>query len=115
MYKRTTLNKGKTQKKQKNEHNRVRDIIVNFRMSKAERESLDNRIKLSGMVKQDYMIKSSLYQQICVVGNKRVFEEMEKQLKEIYTVIVNSENLQNVDQVKLESLRTIAEIIAGFN
>lgn len=115
MYKRETLLKVKAVKKKKNEHNRKRDIIVNFRMSPLEREELDNRIKLSGMVKQNYMIKSTLYQQICVVGNKKVFAEIKDQLAVIQEEMMKAKSWNDLDIVKLESLRTIAEIIAGLN
>lgn len=114
MFKRATLSKGTTQKKKKDEHCRKRDIIVNFRMSSKEREELDNRIKLSGMVKQDYMIKSALYQKICVVGNPRVFDEIKIQLEEIQEHMKKAKSWDDVNEVKLVTLKTIAEIVASL-
>jgi ribonucleotide monophosphatase NagD (HAD superfamily) len=115
MYRRETLVKAQTKKKKKNEQNRKRNIIVNFRMSPEEKEELENRIKLSGMVKQNYMIKSSLHQQICVVGNQKVFEEIKKQVFEIQEEMRKAKSWEEVDLVKLESLRMIAEILEGIN
>ncbi len=114
MYKRERTLILKKEKGKKNEHNRKRSIIVNFRMSKEENEILHNRIKLSGMKKQDYMIRSSLQQKIVVVGNKRIFDEIESELYMIYDEIKQLEKVDNLDLIKIEKLRTIAEIINGF-
>lgn len=55
-------------KKKKDEHNRKRDVIVNFRMSPEERAELEQRILMSGMKKQDYIIRSSLEQKLEIVA-----------------------------------------------
>lgn len=109
MYRRNSLNKGMKDNKI---YNRKRSVIVNFRMSPTEKEILDNRIKLSGMMKQNYMIKSCLHQKICVVGNKKVLDEIKRQLIEINDNINKAESWGDVDNVKLESLKMIAEIIS---
>lgn len=105
-----TVNK---EKKKKNERNRKRDIIVNFRMSKEEKQVLNDRIRLSGIKKQDYMIRSSLYQQIVVVGNKRIFDEVKLELIELCNEIKKLEQVDNFDVVKIEKLRTIVQIVYG--
>ena len=58
-------------KKKKNEHNRLRDIIVNFRVSPKEKAVLDARIAATGMGKQDYYRQSCLFQKILIKGNIR--------------------------------------------
>lgn len=47
IYRRTTQ-LGGTPPKKKNEKNRVRNIIMNFRVSPHEKELIDARIKLTG-------------------------------------------------------------------
>lgn len=39
---------------------RWRNVIVSFRMSPEERDDLNVRVKLSGLTKQDYVIKRLL-------------------------------------------------------
>lgn len=53
MYKRP---RAEAKPKKKDEHNRKRDIIVNFRMFPEKRAELEQRILISGKNKQDYMI-----------------------------------------------------------
>ena len=57
-----------TPKKKKNEKNRVRNIIMNFRVSPQEKELIDARIALSGLPRAEYFISSCLYQSILVKG-----------------------------------------------
>lgn len=112
MYKRKSSEKLSKQTKRKTEHNRKRNVIVNFRMSPHEKEMLDNRIKLSGMQRQNYMINSVLYQKIITVGNIKTFEEIWKFLLDIQKDLNNSNII--IDDVKVSSLKTICEIISGL-
>lgn len=99
---------------QKPERNRKRSLIVNFRMSPEEREALESRIVLSGLHKQDYLIRSSLYQKIVVVGNERMFASFEKQLEEIQFRLSEISELSRVSISDTVSLRTICEIMEGL-
>ena len=111
MYK---IQKKKAVKKKKNEHNRKRDIIVNFRMSPMERAELDERVRLSGRKKQDYMIQSSLYQKLVVVGDQRMFLSLQESLTEIEKESKRVVSADSVDMEKIAALRTVAEIIHGL-
>ena len=42
---------GGTPKKKKNEKNRKRNVIMNFRVSPAEKEAIDARIAMTGLSK----------------------------------------------------------------
>ncbi len=53
--------------KLKVDNNRKRNIIVNFRMSPEEKSLLEEKIALSGLNKQDYMIQMSIT--IALAGN----------------------------------------------
>lgn len=99
---------------QKEEKNRRRCLIVNFRMSPEERKALDERIRLSGLRKQDYMIRSTLYQKIVVVGNEKMFADVVKLLEKIQEELhrINENSEIKVDM--LVPLRTICEIMEGL-
>ena len=77
-------------KKKKNEHNRLRDVIVNFRVSPKEKDVLDARIAATGMSKQDYYRQSCLYQKILVKGNIRTFAAIRREVLDIDEVEVSA-------------------------
>lgn len=102
---------GDTPQKKKNEKNRKRNTIMNFRVSPQEKELIEARIKLLGMPKAEFFIESCLYQKVLVKGNIRTFTEIKNQVKEIGDVVNKNPNLEDLDPVQTESLRTILEIL----
>lgn len=100
--------------KQKKEKNRKRCYTISFRVSPIERDELYSRIRLSGKTKQDYMIKSMLYQKIVVVGNNNVFNELKTELKMIGDRLKNIDSIKDIEEEKVFNLKTILEIIKGL-
>ncbi len=98
-------------KKPKNEKNRKRNTIMNFRVSPEEKELIEARIKLLGLPKAEFFIESCLYQKLLVKGNIRTFTEIKNQVKEIADVVNNNPNLGDLEPAQAESLRTILEIL----
>ena len=108
MYKRPRL---KAQpKKKKDEHNRKRDIIVNFRMSPEERAELEQRILISGKKKQDYMIQSSLEQKLEIVANRKMLMDIQHRMDEIETELKRVVSADAVDMEKLVGLKSLIEL-----
>ena len=95
--------------------NRWRSLNVGFRMSPEEAKELDDRVKLCGMQKQDYLIQSALYQQITVRGHKAMYDEFRKQLQHIEQELIQIEKVSDMDVELLTPLRTILEIMAEVN
>lgn len=95
--------------------NRKRDIVVGFRVSKEEQEKLNDRIRLCGYTKQDYLIKSALMQRLIVVGDRKVLNEFKKQLNSIEEELKRIENISEFDEVSFENLKTILEIMRELN
>ena len=102
-------------KKKKDEHNRKRDIIVNFRMSPEERQELGQRILLSGMKKQDYMIQSSLEQKIEVVANRKMLLDIQRRMDVIEAELKRVVSADALDMEKLAGLETIVELFQAVN
>lgn len=98
-------------KKKKNEHNRLRDVIVNFRVSPKEKAVLDARIAATGMSKQDYYRQSCMYQKILVKGNIRTFAEIRRSVLELSEKIDKNPDLTSLDPVDAERLKTILDIL----
>lgn len=108
MYKRA---RAKAQpKKKKDEHNRKRDIIVNFRMSPEERAELEQRILMCGKKKQDYMIQSSLEQKLEIVANRKMLLDIHHRMDVIEAELKRVVSADAVDMDKLAGLKSLIEL-----
>ncbi len=96
-------------------HKRWRNITVAFRMSQPEREELRRRVKLTGKTTQDYLIRSSLNQQIVVVTNKKVIDEILIRLSVIEEELKKWTDRNDIDDVTLYEIRTILEIVNAMH
>lgn len=83
-------------------------------MSDDELHELEKRIALSGRQKQDYLIKSTLYQKSVVVGNQVQFEKLKQTLNEIAVELKRIEQAEDATIDLLSPIRTAVEIINSF-
>ena len=102
-------------RKLKIDKNRKRNIIVNFRMSPEEKSLLEEKIVLSGLNKQDYMIQMSLNHSVEVFGNIRVFDELKEKLRVLEEYFENVNLDCDMDENKLELLAYILEMFETVN
>lgn len=63
---------------------RWRHKTVAFRVSQEESEQIDRMVRLSGLTKQDYIIRRLQCQDIVVQGNPRVYKALRDQMLQIY-------------------------------
>lgn len=112
IYRRPTQTAG-AEKKKKNEKHRTRNVIVNFRVSPAEKALIDARIAATGMTRSDFFIQSCLYQKILVKGNIRTFTEMGKAISDITDEVNLKHDLLALEPEQAETLKTIIEILNG--
>ena len=110
IYRRSTQ-LGDTPRRKKNEKNRVRNTIMNFRVSPKEKKLIEARISATGMPKAEFFIQSCLYQAILVKGNIRSFAEIDRRLAEIAAVLEENSDLTDLDPEQAETLKTILEIM----
>ena len=96
--------------KVKDEHNRWRNKIVAFRMSPEEAEKLDRFVKISGLQKQEYLIRRVLQKEITVVGSIRTYKMLRNELRET----VRIETGQSVDDDLLDVIRQINTTLYGM-
>ena len=102
-------------RKPKVDKNRKRNIIVNFRMFPEEKSLLKEKIALSGLNKQDYMIQMSLNHSVEVSGNIRVFDELKTRLKMLEEYFKNVNLDCDIKENKLELLAYILEMFETVN
>lgn len=113
IYRRETLfSDGKSERK--SDYERKRNVIVNFRTTEEERQMINKRIELSGLPKQDFFIASCMHQSINVMGNIKTFDAIRKEMRVIDEHLRSIEIADELDFEKLESLRTILEILDSF-
>ena len=100
--------------KTRDKHNRVRNKIVAFRVSPEESEDLDIRVKLSGLTKQDYIMRRLTERDIVVQGNTRVFKALRNQMSSILDELKRIESDGCINDDLLETLRLVATTYNGM-
>ena len=98
----------------KNEKNRKRSVIVNFRVTPEEKQFIDERIVLSGLARAEFFINSCMHQKIVTFGNVRTFDEIKRKLAGIDRHLQQIEKSEELDIEVLESLRMILEMFDGL-
>lgn len=58
-----------------------------FGMNSYEKATIEERVKVSGMKKQDYIVRSCIYNHVCVVGKKETIEIIRSEMKEMSLVL----------------------------
>ena len=64
--------------------NQHKKPTISFRVSDAERKEIEARILASGMKKQDYFVRSCIYNRICVVGKKETIYPLVQTMNALY-------------------------------
>ena len=113
IYRRDNLVSGVVPKK-KNEKNRKRSVIVNFRVTQEEKQLIDERIALSGLPRAEFFIQSCMNQKVITFGNVKTFDAIRKKLLVIDEHLQAVQKSEELDLEILESLRMILEMLAGL-
>ena len=98
--------------KNRDEHNRWRNITVGFRVSPEENELLNRAVALSGLPKQEYCYRRCMNRDVVVQGNPRVFKALRNQLAEVLTELQRIEAGGGVNDELLDVI--IADILGGL-
>lgn len=93
---------------------RWRNKTTSFMMSPEERADLDIRISLSGLTKQEYMVRRLLERDIIVQPNSRIYKALRNQMTEILNELRRIENGAGVDDELLATIKTVAETYNGL-
>ncbi len=92
---------------------RLRSKIISFRMSEEEAGLLDTKVLLSGLTKQDYIIKRLTDKNIVVVGNPRVYKALKDELDMILKEL-KSVGSDSITDEMLETIQLIAITLRGM-
>ena len=80
-------------------------------MSNEEVKLLDNLVSLSGLTKQDYIIKRLLCKDVVVVGNTRVYKALKNHMEQIFTELKRLSTIQEIDDVTTSTIQFIGQIL----
>ena len=100
--------------KNRDEHNRFRNITVGFRVSPEENEQINIAVALSGLPKQEYCYRRCLNREIVVQGNPRVYKALRNQLAAVLDELKRIEAAGELRDELLENIELIARILDGL-
>ena len=93
---------------------RWRHRTVAFRVSEEEGKLLNDCVNLSGLTKQDYIIRKLLNREVVVQGNPRVYKALRNQMVQIYEELQRISSTEEVSDELLFTLELIAETLNGL-
>lgn len=93
---------------------RWRNKTVAFRMSPEEDEQLEKAVALSGLTKQDYIIRQLQNRDIVVVGNPRVYKALGNELAYVHQELQRIVSGDRIDYDLLEIIRLITVTLSGL-
>lgn len=100
--------------KNRDEHNRWRNITVGFRVSTEENELLNKAVALSGLPKQEYCYRKCMNRDVIVQGNPRVFKALRNQLADVLAELQRIETVGEINDELLDLIEMIAYILGGL-
>ena len=97
------------------DHNgRWRNRIVAFRVSDEEAKLLNDLVALSGLTKQDYIMRRLLCRDVVVQGNPRVYTPFKNQMAAINEELTRLESIDSDNDELLYTLQVIAITLDGL-
>lgn len=100
--------------KNRDEHNRWRNITVGFRVSPEENEQINIAVALSGLPKQEYCYRRCLGRDIVVQGNPRVYKALRNQLAAVLDELKRIEATGELRDELLDNIRLITVTLGGM-
>ena len=93
---------------------RFRAKTIGFRVSPEEDQLINSAVALSGLTKQDYIVKRLLCRDVVVQGNPRVYKALKKELAAVLAELQRIEAGNGVDEELLNVIELIAVILGGL-
>ena len=93
---------------------RWRSKTVAFRVSPEEDEQIEIAVKLSGLTKQDYIIRRLQDREIVVIGNPRVYKALRNQLAAMLDELRRITSGEQIDDDLLDTIHLIVATMDGL-
>ena len=95
-------------------HGRWRNKTVAFRVSPEEGVIIDAKVKMSGLTKQDYIIRRLQEREVVVMGNPRVYKALKEQMADILTELRRIQAGDCINDDLMEIIRAMILIMDGM-
>ena len=93
---------------------RFRARTIGFRVSPEEDQLINSAVALSGLPKQDYIVKRLLCRDVVVQGNPRVFKALHKELAAVLTELQRIEAGEKINDELSNVIELITVILGGL-
>ncbi len=93
---------------------RWRNKTVAFRVSPEEDKELERAVRLSGLTKQDYIIRKLQNREVVVEGNPRVYKALRDELAAVLEELKRIENGSDMDTDILDTINLITKTMDGM-
>ena len=100
--------------KRKDDKNRWRNKTVAFRVSPEENDLINTQVALSGLSKQDYIVKRLLCKDIVVQPNPRVYKALKDKLDEVLVELRRISDSGGDNGDLLETIQIINTTLYGM-
>lgn len=93
---------------------RFRSRTIGFRVSPEEDALINSAVALSGLTKQDYIVKRLLNYDIVVQGNPRVYKALKNQLSAVLSELERINNSSDVSDELITVIQLITTTLNGL-
>lgn len=93
---------------------RWRSRAVSFRVSEEEAKLINDCVALSGLTKQDYIVRRLQCRDVVVQGSPRVYKALRNQMADIYEELKRLERCSEANDELLYTIQLIAETMNGL-
>lgn len=93
---------------------RWRNKTVAFRVSEEEAKLINDCVALSGLTKQDYIVRRLQCLDVVVQGNPRVYKALKNQLAEVLSELRRIQKGSAVDDELLSTIQLITTTLNGL-
>ena len=99
--------------KNRDEHNRWRNITVGFRVSPEENKQLNEAVALSGLPKQEYCYRRCMQRDIVVQPNPRVYKALKTTMEKILSELQRLNDAGSVSEMR-DTLALLSATLSGM-
>ena len=93
---------------------RWRNRTVGFRVSEEEAKMIDRMVALSGLTKQEYILRKLMVWEVTVQGNPRVYKALKNQLAEVLSELKRIKNGSAVNDELLSTIQLFTTTLNGL-
>ena len=87
---------------------RWRNRTVGFRVSEEESQMIDRMVALSGLTKQEYILRKLMGWEVTVQGNPRVYKALKNQMQQILDELKRLEKCSEENEELLQTIQMVA-------